>query len=313
MADKVLIADDDPDILRFVEVNLSIEGFELLTASDGEEALRRAIEEMPDLAILDVMMPKVDGFEVCRRLREDPRTSNLSIIMLTAKSLSADKVTGLAAGADDYILKPFDPIELVARVKATLRRAREMRDLNPLTGLSGNIAILQELQRRITSKMQFALMHVDLDNFKAFNDFYGFMRGDTAIKMMARVLRDAATKHDPMGTFVGHIGGDDFAVICFPEVAEALAQEIIKSFDEAIPALYEPSDARRGYIKVKDRRDEEREFPIMTVSIGIATNTRREINSHVEASEIAGEMKTFAKRNPESSFEVDRRTGNEMR
>lgn len=313
MPDKILVADDDPDILRFVEVNLSIEGFDLFTATDGEIALQRAVEEMPDLLLLDVMMPKVDGFEVCRRLRDDPRTSNISIIMLTAKSLSADKVMGLAAGADDYILKPFDPIELVARVKATLRRAREMRDLNPLTGLPGNIAILQELQRRISSGLQFALMHVDLDNFKAFNDFYGFMRGDTAIKMMARIVRDAVLKHDPSGTFVGHIGGDDFALISSPETCELIAQEIIKSFDESIGALYEPSDARRGYIRVKDRRDEEREFPIMTVSIGIATNTRREIRSHVEASEIAGEMKTFAKRNPESSYAIDRRTGDEPR
>ncbi|HVF11712.1 MAG TPA: response regulator, partial [Actinomycetota bacterium] len=114
MADRILIADDDPDIVKFIEVNLELEGFELMIANDGEMALQTAIEELPDLMLLDVMMPKMDGFEVCRRLRSDPRTSNLSIIMLTAKSLSADKVVGLTTGADDYIIKPFDPLELIA-------------------------------------------------------------------------------------------------------------------------------------------------------------------------------------------------------
>lgn len=307
MAEKILIADDDPDILRFVEVNLAIEGFDLVTAGDGEEAVAKAFEQTPDLVLLDVMMPKLDGFEVCRRLREDARTANLSIIMLTAKSLSADKVMGLAAGADDYILKPFDPIELVARVKATLRRAREMRDVQPLTALPGNVAIMHELQRRLNDKAPFALLHIDLDNFKAFNDHYGFVRGDVAIKTVATIIRSSTAGIE--NTFVGHIGGDDFALICAPESAEQIAKEIIRQFDEQIPDLYDPEDVQRGYIRVTDRRDDERAFPIMTISIGIASTGHRNIESHVQASEIAVEMKQFAKRDSRSSYAVDRRAG----
>lgn len=313
MGDKILVADDDPDILRLIEVTLVGEGYDLATAPDGEQALSVAQEDPPDLAILDVTMPKVDGFELCRRLRQSPRTSNVSIIMLTAKSQSVDKVMGLAAGADDYVLKPFDPLELIARVKTTLRRAREMRALNPLSGLPGNVAITEELQRRIASDLPFALMHVDLDNFKAFNDHYGFVRGDVAIKMTARVLQEALLEHDPATGFAGHVGGDDFAAICDPEIAEELAKEIIARFDEQVDDLYDAEDAQRGAIVIADRKGEMQEFPIMSISIGIATNVRRRIGSHLEASEIAGELKRLCKLDLKSAYAVDRRSGDEER
>ena len=127
MPESILVVDDDPDIARFVEVNLRSAGYEVSVAGDGEEALERAGEIRPDLVLLDVMMPRLDGFEVAQRLRKNPQTANTSIIMLTAKALSSDKVTGLQSGADDYIIKPFDPIELLARVKGTLRRATRFR------------------------------------------------------------------------------------------------------------------------------------------------------------------------------------------
>ncbi|MGH2706427.1 MAG: GGDEF domain-containing response regulator [Actinomycetota bacterium] len=311
MAERVLIADDDPDIIRFVQISLDLEGYEIFTAGDGEEALREVREHVPDLVLLDIMMPRLDGFEVCRRLRSDPRTAMVSVIMLTAKSLSADKLVGLTAGADDYIIKPFDPVELVARVRSTLRRAREMRDVNPLTGFPGNMAILQELQRHLARSLPFALMHVDLDNFKAFNDYYGFIRGDEAIKVTARVLQEAASAVGGSDWFVGHIGGDDFTVICRAEVAEVVAKEVISRFDAQIRSLYDPKDVERGFITVVDRRQEVHEFPLMTISIGIATNEHRKIKSHWEASEIAGEMKRVAKREPRSTFAVDRRRGEE--
>ena len=149
MPESILVVDDDPDIARFVEVNLRSAGYEVSVASDGEQALEKAGSLRPDLVLLDVMMPRIDGFEVAHRLRRNPQTSNTSIIMLTAKALATDKVLGLTAGADDYIIKPFDPIELLARVKGTLRRAKEMRNLSPLTGLPGNIRIQEEIERMV--------------------------------------------------------------------------------------------------------------------------------------------------------------------
>jgi diguanylate cyclase (GGDEF)-like protein len=302
----VLVADDDDDIVRFVEVNLRLEGFDVTTASDGEAALAAAYDLAPDLVLLDVMMPVLDGFEVCQRLRSDSRTRHISIIMLTAKSLSADKVVGLTVGADDYMIKPFDPIELVARVKSALRRSREMRDVNPLTQLPGNVQVQEEVSRRVAKGDPFALVYIDLDNFKAFNDHYGFLRGDEAIKLLSRCIGDALDSVE-RENFLGHVGGDDFVVIVRPDAAEALAPEIITNWDRRVVELYDKDDAARGYIEVVDRRKQLHRYGFTTVSIGIASNTARYIDSHWAASEVAAEMKAFAKTENRSSFAIDRR------
>jgi diguanylate cyclase (GGDEF)-like protein len=302
----ILVADDDADILRFVEVNLRLEGFDVITAMDGEQSLQAAYDRMPDLVLLDVMMPALDGFEVCQRLRSDARTKHITIIMLTARSLSADKVVGLTAGADDYIIKPFDPIELIARVKSALRRTREMRSVNPLTQLPGNVQVQEEVAEKVEAGASFAMMYIDLDNFKSFNDHYGFLRGDEAIKLLARCAGDAVEKHST-GSFLGHIGGDDFIAVVGPDTAETIAGEICDCWDREIAELYDPADIERGYIEVADRRDEVHRFSVVTVSIGIATNSHRPISSHWQASEIAAEMKLFAKRDTGSSFAIDRR------
>lgn len=304
----ILIADDDEDIVRFVEVNLRLEGFEVTTAFDGEQALQHAYEADPDLILLDVMMPKVDGFEVCQRLRSDGRTKNISIIMLTAKSLSADKVVGLTVGADDYMIKPFDPIELVARVKSALRRSKEMRAINPLTQLPGNVQIQDEVTRKVHSGEPFGVMYIDIDEFKAFNDHYGFLRGDEAIKLLARCASDAVREHGGPDPFIGHIGGDDFVAIVGAEEAEEAAAALVECWDREIVALYDPPDAERGYIDVVDRQKQLHRYAIAGVSIGIATNLQKPITSHWEAAEIASEMKQFAKRHDGSKVAIDRRT-----
>src|SRR3954467_4764599 len=204
---RILVVDVDPDIARFVEINMRLEGFEVRVARDGEEALRAITEAMPDLVLLDVMMPRIDGVEVCRRLRAAPTTSHLAIIMLTAKSLSADKVVGLTAGADDYLIKPFDTLELVARVRSTMRRNAEMRAASPLTNLPGNTRIEDEISARMTAGASFAVCYFDLDNFKAFNDAYGFLRGDDAILALARALQSAVVSAGETTPFFCVCGG----------------------------------------------------------------------------------------------------------
>ncbi|MDQ3985145.1 MAG: response regulator [Actinomycetota bacterium] len=301
----ILVADDDEDIVRFVEVNLRLEGFDVAPAADGAEALRQAEDLVPDLVLLDIMMPEMDGFEVCQRLRASTRTKHIPIIMLTAKSLSADKVVGLTSGADDYIIKPFDPIELVARVKSALRRVREMRAVNPLTQLPGNVQVQEEVAKRVAGGLPFALMYVDLDNFKAFNDHYGFLRGDEVIKSLASCVEDAVKETG--GGFVGHVGGDDFVALVDPDVSEEVARSLIRRWDERVTRLYDSEDLGRGYIEVADRRNEVHRFGVMTVSVGIASSATKPISSHWEASEIATEMKQYAKRDQSSSYAMDRR------
>ena len=307
MQERVLVVDDDPDILQFVRVNLELEGYETSTAANGRIALDAATAAPPDLVLLDVMMPEMDGLTVLRRLRSTPSTTSVPVILLTAKALAEDRVRGLNLGADDYITKPFDVEELMARVRTVLRRAQQMRDLSPLTGLPGNFRIARELEERVQGTDLFAIVHADLDNFKAFNDHYGFLRGDAVIKFTAEVLvRAASDANDPDG-FVGHVGGDDFVAVLDPLVVEEFCKATIRAFDDGILDFYDTADALQGYIEVTDRRGERHAFPIVSLSMGVATNAHRRITSEWEASAVASEMKEFAKRQPGSVYQIDRR------
>lgn len=308
MTERILVADDDPDILQVVRVNLELEGYEVETAQDGQEALEKATALPPDLILLDIMMPRMDGLTALHRIRGHATTGNTSVILLTARGLPEDRVRGLELGADDYITKPFDVSELVARVKAVMRRTQAARDLSPLTGLPGNFRISQEIEDRIASGRSFALVHGDLDNFKAFNDHYGFMRGDEVIRFSGRCLQEAAAGIGQTDAFVGHIGGDDFVSIVDGTMAEAYCKEVIERFDDGILDYYDTADALRGYIEVVDRRGERYAVPVASISLGVATNMNRQIVSQWEASALAVEMKEFAKKRSGSSYEIDRRT-----
>jgi diguanylate cyclase (GGDEF)-like protein len=308
MSERVLVADDDPDILTVVKINFELDGFEVDTAIDGEDALQTATANPPDVIVLDIMMPRMDGLTALHRLRSQASTANIPIILLTARGLPEDRVRGLELGADDYITKPFDIIELAARVRSVLRRTQAARDLSPLTGLPGNFKITAEIEQCISSERDFALVHGDLDNFKAFNDHYGFMRGDEVIRFCAKCFHVAAENLGIQNAFVGHIGGDDFVAIIPPEVSESFAKEVIERFDDGILDLYDTADALRGYIEVIDRRGERYAFPVVSLSLGVASTDVREIGTQWEASAIAVEMKEFAKKQPGSTYRIDRRT-----
>jgi diguanylate cyclase (GGDEF)-like protein len=306
--ETILVADNEPDILRFVEVNLRLEGFDVTTARDGEEVLRLASETRPSLILLDVMMPKLDGLEVCRRLRADARTSHVPIIILTAKSLTVDKVLGLTAGADDYVLKPFDPTELVARVRTTLRRAGDLRASSPLTGLPGNHRIQLEVARRLSEGLPTAAVYADLNDFKPYNDCYGFVRGDGVILMTSDVLQAALDRHASPDAFVGHVGGDDFMLICAPEEVDAVCQYVIAEFDRRIPEHYDPEDLERRYLEMPNRQGDLQRYPIVSIAMGVATTARRPFTDHRAMIEVANEMKAFLKQQPShSTYAIDER------
>jgi diguanylate cyclase (GGDEF)-like protein len=305
--ESLLVVDDDPFIARLLEIELRAAGYDVRVSSDGAIALAAAQERCPDLVLADVMMPNMDGFELTRRLRQDPRTAAVSIIMLTARGLSADKLEGFAIGADDYIVKPFDTPELLARIRGVLRRSRDMRAQSPLTGLPGNVRIEEEINQRVADGTPFALLYADLDNFKAFNDHYGFMRGDDALQATAKMLEEVARYHMSGDSFVGHVGGDDFVVVVPPELGAVVAQAIVQRFDEEAGSFYDDLDRERGYIEVTNRRGELQRFPILTISIGLATTERRDFQHYAEAVAVATEMKQFTKTATGSSWAMDRR------
>lgn len=309
MNELVLIADDDADVARSVELNLELAGYRVAIARDGQEAVDKVIELQPDLIILDIVMPRLDGFQVCQELRDDPRTANIAIILLTARSIASDKVRGLSVGADDYIVKPFDSSELAARVQSVLRRSSQMRDLSPLTHLPGNFRIASELEKYVsTPDSKFAVLYCDIGNFKAYNDYYGFLKGDEVIKFTGRVIAEALHDFKSKPRFLGHIGGDDFVAITAPQDAQEIAQDIINRFDDGIINFYDEKDRMNGSIEVKDRQNNVTSYGFATLAIGIVSTEFREIRSQWEASVTATEMKSFAKRHGRSAYEVDRRS-----
>jgi diguanylate cyclase (GGDEF)-like protein len=217
-------------------------------------------------------------------------------------------VLGLTSGADDYIIKPFDPIELLARVKTTLRRAKDMKALSPLTGLPGNIRIQEEIQRKVDDEIPFAVLYCDLDNFKAYNDHYGFVRGDRAIQATARLIGEVVHELATPNSFIGHVGGDDFVIIVSPAEAELVAKRLCQRFDDEVPQLYDSLDLERGGVEVEDRQGTLQSYPLLSVSIGGTTTDNRHFGHFGEVVEIATEMKLVAKRTPGSSFAIDRRS-----
>ncbi|MCX5707004.1 MAG: response regulator, partial [Candidatus Omnitrophica bacterium] len=188
MAIKILIVDDDADIRDVLKLTLSEENYSILEACDGEEALKIIHHDQPDLVLLDYKIPKVDGREVCRRIKKDLLLRHLPIIMVTGKGDISDKVDGMDAGADDYVVKPFEPKELLARIRMILRHTERDLEANPLTRLPGNISIIKELSLRLENKKLFAVCYIDLDKFKTYNDKYGFEHGDEVIRETARML-----------------------------------------------------------------------------------------------------------------------------
>jgi diguanylate cyclase (GGDEF)-like protein len=309
VADKIiLIADDDPAIRQLLTLMLSSNGYTTLVAENGYQLIQLAQEHMPDLLLVDLMMPHLDGYEAIRQLRNDTRTAHIPMLILTARNNPNDVVTGFETGADDYITKPFRTDELLARIKSHLRRAAQRPVHNPLTGLAGNILLLEEIRYRIRRTDPFAMLYVDLNNFKAFNDTYGFARGDLVIKLVAEVLVESIGKLRSERDFVGHIGGDDFAIITAPAHIEALCKYVIERFDSQVRDLYDLVDLERGYLQGVDRHGITRQFPISSLAIGGVTNLQRSFADADEVSRVAAEMKAFAKTRPGSQYAIDSRS-----
>ncbi len=304
---RVLVVDDDGDIRAVVRIVLELEGMEVVEASDGVAGLEAVRAERPDAVLLDVNMPRMDGLEMLSRLRADASLAHVPVLMLTARAHADDAVEALRAGADDHVSKPFEPRVLAARIEAVVRRGAQQRALNPLTGLPGNEAILSELSRRVAAEVPVALLYVDLDAFKPYNDHYGFLRGDAVLRLLGDLLTRATQESEQ--AFVGHVGGDDFVLVVPPEMAEEVASRVCETFDAQVVDLYDEEDRARGGISITDRTGELHSFGFLTVSIGIATSEGRSVNHAAELVTAATEVKQFVKSRvqTQSAFAVDRR------
>ena len=304
---RILLADDDPDILDVLEITLSEENYELFKVTDGEEALKIIKSKTLDLVLLDYNMPKMNGRQVCMEVKKDILLRHLPIIMVTGKGEVKDKIVGIDAGADDYIVKPFEPKELLARIRMILRRTQRDLEANPLSRLPGNVSILNELCSRIENKALFSVCYLDLDKFKAYNDKYGFEHGDEVIRESARILIQVVQEAGNVDDFIGHIGGDDFIIVTTPQVVDKVCQRIIADFDKIAPSFYNDSDRKNGYVLAFDRKGQEQKIPLLSISIGIVSNEFRKIEHVAQIGEIGAEVKSLAKRLEKSNYIKDQR------
>ncbi len=299
-AARILVVDDDTSVRAICREILTQAGYAVRDVGSSDAAMAEARRFRPELVLLDVMMPLIDGFKTAERLRADPSTGMTPIIFLSAKGETADKVRAFRSGAEDYVVKPFDAVELVARVgKALARSAREL-GASPTTQLPGADAISAEVERRIAGEPSAVCCYVDLDNFKAFNDYFGVARADAVIRQTGDLIREVVNRLGATGDFIGHVAGDDFVVVGEGARVDEVCCELIKRFDRVIPFYYDRDDRKRGYIETNDRYGIVRQFPIMTVSI--AAVDLHNMSSFAEVSTAAAVGKAAAKTLPSSAY-----------
>ncbi len=295
---RVLVVDDEKTNVELLERFLTREGYIVAKAYDGREALDSVKRMMPDAILLDVTMPVMNGLTVCAALRADYTTHSLPIIFLTARYALEDRLKGLRAGVDDYIGKPFDLEELKVRLEETLKRRRWDMSTHPLTHLPGSPVIEEEVWKHLRIGSPFAFAYFDIDNFKAYNDVYGYEAGDKVIKHLGGLLV-SATELFPQGSaFVGHVGGDDFVCLSAMEPMRPLAQSIADAFDEHRYHWYRPEHSKQGFIQTENRMGQMQTYPLMALSIAVVSTTTRRILHYARLAEIASELKHFVKAQP---------------
>ncbi len=310
MPERILIIEDEQTVAEIIAINLQIEGFEVEVALNGTTGLAAARRGPFDLVICDIMMPDIDGYEICRQLKRERPTRDVPVILLTARTEVENKLAGLEAGADDYITKPFNFPELVERINMNLDRAASKYETDPLTGLPGNIQSDDTLKEIVLAGGEFAYLLVSLNGLRPYREVYGIGRFEEVLRFASGTISGSLQRlagRSGRAFYLGGADGGSFSAISPPGKAEPVARDILRAFDAGIGAYYGPEDLSRGALRTFDRRGALIDNPLMTVSIGIASNGHREILSHWEAAEIAREVLDYAMTFPESKYVMDRR------
>ena len=302
----ILVVEDDAGVARMLSATLEAEGYTPLVACTGEEGVSLAVRTGPQLILLDLMLPGMDGFEVVQNLRGNARTAHIPVMVVSARHDSEVKVRAFASHVDDYLTKPFNSEELLARIRTQLRHVQELQ-LSPLTSLPAGRRVERAIEERLAAPGLWSILYLDLDNFKAYNDVYGFAAGNNLIRLLARIIDSSMRELGGPTDFLGHVGGDDFILISSPDAVSALCARIIERWDTESRALYSPDVLQRGTLIAVDRRGQSQTYPLVALSIGVVTNERRPVTSLAEVSRVAAEVKRVAKGMPGSSWHVDRR------
>ncbi len=299
----ILVVEDEPTLAELLKETLDIEGYHTVTVLNGEDAVRFALRDMPQLIILDIMLPGMDGYEVVKQLRDHPKTMNIPIIVLSACMSHTDKTFAFELGVDNYITKPFDTDELLARIRRQLKRMQQ-GSLSPLTQLPGGLQLERAISSKLNSSDQWSLLYLDLDNFKAFNDVYGFLAGNNMILLVGQVCQRVVCELGNISDFVGHIGGDDFLIMTTPDKAQLLCDHILERYKQQSMTLYRREDLERGSISGVDRKGRAYQFPLVSLSIGVVNNQSRHPQNLEEIGILVAEAKRYAKLSSDNVFSI---------
>ncbi len=287
---RLLIVEDDFDISNMLKIYFSGQGYSADIAPRGSIALEKTRQNLPHLIVLDIMLPDIDGFEVCRILRTNTRTSHVPIIFLTQKDERSDKLQGLELGADDYITKPFDIEELKLRVQRAIARAEQQSLTDPRSGLPAG-RLIEEQLRKIIRQQNWALMDLRINYFEAFKDVYGFVAGDDVLRFTGMLMGEVLDEFGSSNDFLGHAGGDNFIVITKEESAASIRQRFKARFAEGVQTHYNFMDRDRGYIETFDSTGQLRQVPLMTLSVGVVSPSQFQFADIREITEMAAEAR----------------------
>jgi len=304
---RILVTGDSQIRINKIKEIFSEESFEIVNKVLNKDIINELTNESIDLMIVNLDMSLFTEYELVKNVRSDYTKDLIPIIVINNNADIGQKLDFLSLGADDYLYYPFNDQELYFRTINLIKRVSRNRDVNPLTGLRGNAEIQNQITDNIESGEGFAVLYCDLDNFKAYNDVYGFDNGDKVIKKVAEVLNNDVNFYGNSNDFIGHIGGDDFVIITTPDRMDALGNAITHDFDKSILNFYSPEDRENGYITAKNREGELKKFPIVSISVAGVTSEIRRLICTAQVAEIAAEVKKYAKSISGSSYVKDRR------
>jgi diguanylate cyclase (GGDEF)-like protein len=294
---RLLVVEDDYDVSNMLRIYFDAQGYETIVATRGEEALELCRRKLPSLVVLDILLPDINGYEVCRQLRRNTRTSHIPIIFLTQKDERSDQIAGLEMGADDYITKPFDLQLLLLRVEGALRRAGWLNLTSPVTGLPSS-RLIEEQLRGIMRRRDWSILYVGIDHIADFNDVYGFVAGDDVLRFAAMLFTEVVDEVGSGAEFVGHIGGDDFIIISTPQAAPQIKALLTQRFDTEVETFYSFRDRERGYIEVEDSAGKVQEVPLMSLAVGLISHDTAPFSDIRQITEVAAEARRRAQQGP---------------
>ncbi len=287
---RLLVVEDDPDISNMLKIYFSGLDYDVDVALRGNDALEKTRQVLPHLIILDIMLPDIDGYEVCRNLRTSTRTSHIPVIFLTQKDERSDKLQGLELGADDYITKPFDIEELKLRVKGAIRRSERESLTDPRSGLPAG-RLIEEQLRRIIREEDWALIDLRISDFSSFNDVYGFVAGDDVLRFSAMLLGEIVDEFGTPNDFIGHAGGDNFIIISTDEAAKKIVKIIRERFDEEVQTHYNFMDREQGFVQTPNADGEMIQSSLMTMTAGVVSPKEHRFADIREITEMAAEAR----------------------